>query len=155
MHIARGSCRVRVGERVAAGQVICASGDVGFCPEPHLHIELHEAVAPTREGAAPAAAASDDDDDDEQEQQRAPSIPLAFAAAGSTEVFAPRAGQWYSARGPCAAPCRAARCPLAKPLRSPPDAAAEGEGEAAVEVADLAVELADSRVEGSGTACEG
>ena len=90
-----------------------------------------------------------------EEQQRAPSIPLAFAAAGSAEVFAPRAGQWYSARGPSPAPCRAARCPLAKPLRSPPDAAAEGEGEAAVEVADLAVELADSRVEGpSGATCE-
>lgn len=41
VHVAHRSHRVRQGERVQEGQPICASGDVGFCPEPHLHIELH------------------------------------------------------------------------------------------------------------------
>lgn len=39
-----------VGERVATNDVIATSGDVGFCPEPHLHLELHlsdEATAPS------------------------------------------------------------------------------------------------------------
>ena len=133
MHIARGSCLARVGEHVAEGQVICSSGDVGFCPEPHLHIELHEAVAPAAEGG----------EAQEQEQQRAPSIPLAFVAADTAEVFSPRAGQWYSARGLCRA-----HCPLAEPLRSRPD---PEEGGAAVEVADVAVELAGSRAESIAT----
>jgi murein DD-endopeptidase MepM/ murein hydrolase activator NlpD len=35
-----GSATVKVGDRVQEGQVICLSGDVGFCPTPHLHIQV-------------------------------------------------------------------------------------------------------------------
>ena len=31
---------VKVGDRVQRGH-ICNSGDVGFCPRPHLHIQMH------------------------------------------------------------------------------------------------------------------
>lgn len=37
VHIRANSARVKVGDRVARGQVICESGSVGFSPEPHLH----------------------------------------------------------------------------------------------------------------------
>jgi murein DD-endopeptidase MepM/ murein hydrolase activator NlpD len=41
VHIRAGSSRVVVGERVVPGQVLCESGQAGFCPTPHLHIEAH------------------------------------------------------------------------------------------------------------------
>eukprot|EP00615_Pteridomonas_danica_P002951 CAMPEP_0114335536 /NCGR_PEP_ID=MMETSP0101-20121206/5120_1 /TAXON_ID=38822 ORGANISM="Pteridomonas danica, Strain PT" /NCGR_SAMPLE_ID=MMETSP0101 /ASSEMBLY_ACC=CAM_ASM_000211 /LENGTH=267 /DNA_ID=CAMNT_0001467187 /DNA_START=425 /DNA_END=1228 /DNA_ORIENTATION=- len=41
VHIKAHSVRVAVGDRVEAGQVLCLSGDAGFCPVPHLHIEAH------------------------------------------------------------------------------------------------------------------
>ena len=46
VHISAGSARVKVGDRVEAGQVLCLSGDVGFCPSPHLHIEAHTSAEP-------------------------------------------------------------------------------------------------------------
>lgn len=45
VHIRANSARVSVGERVTKGQVICESGDVGFCPEPHLHLQAHRSDA--------------------------------------------------------------------------------------------------------------
>jgi murein DD-endopeptidase MepM/ murein hydrolase activator NlpD len=45
VHTAAGSARVAVGDAVAAGQHIADSGDVGFCPEPHLHLQLHASGA--------------------------------------------------------------------------------------------------------------
>jgi len=41
VHIKAGSARVRPGDKVARGQIICESGDVGFSPEPHVHLEMH------------------------------------------------------------------------------------------------------------------
>ena len=41
VHIQTGSATVRVGDRVEEGSVLCASGDVGFCPVPHLHLQLY------------------------------------------------------------------------------------------------------------------
>jgi len=41
VHVAADSALVAAGDRVAAGQPICASGAAGFCPEPHLHLEFH------------------------------------------------------------------------------------------------------------------
>jgi murein DD-endopeptidase MepM/ murein hydrolase activator NlpD len=37
VHIQHKSAKVKVGDRVKRGQVLCASGSVGFSPEPHLH----------------------------------------------------------------------------------------------------------------------
>ena len=31
----------KVGDTVTKGEQICESGDVGFCPEPHLHLQMH------------------------------------------------------------------------------------------------------------------
>ena len=41
VHVARGSSVVAVGDRVASGDKLCESGAAGFCPEPHLHLEMH------------------------------------------------------------------------------------------------------------------
>lgn len=41
VHIGSGSARVREGQSVEAGQVIAESGNIGFCPVPHLHIQCH------------------------------------------------------------------------------------------------------------------
>lgn len=41
VHIKPHSCVVAVGDRVVTGQQICLSGNVGFCPSPHLHIQAH------------------------------------------------------------------------------------------------------------------
>jgi hypothetical protein len=41
VHIKRDSFTVEIGDKVTCGQIICSSGDVGFCPEPHLHFEVH------------------------------------------------------------------------------------------------------------------
>jgi hypothetical protein len=45
VHVRAHSAVVRVGERVRAGQQLCESGDVGFCPVPHLHFQLAESGA--------------------------------------------------------------------------------------------------------------
>lgn len=98
VHVLPGSARVQVGEAVRRGQVICESGDIGFAPEPHLHIELH------RKG----------------EREGGPSVPLRFAAMGEG-AFVPVAGRWYSPGGevppPEAPPLPAAgwRCPRRAP----------------------------------------
>lgn len=42
VHVLAGSALVSVGDRVASGQQLCASGDAGFCPSPHLHLQLQE-----------------------------------------------------------------------------------------------------------------
>lgn len=36
------SSKVKVGQRVRAGETLCLSGTVGFSPEPHLHFEIHQ-----------------------------------------------------------------------------------------------------------------
>lgn len=76
VHIAAGSAAVRVGDRVEAGQVLCVSGDVGFCPAPHLHIEAHASAEP---GAA--------------------SIPMGWR--DSRGVYFPAAGSAYPRAAPC------------------------------------------------------
>jgi hypothetical protein len=76
VHIAAGSARVGVGDRVEAGQVLCLSGDVGFCPSPHLHIEAHTSAEP---GAA--------------------SIPMGWR--DSRGIYFPAAGLFYPRAVPC------------------------------------------------------
>ncbi len=46
VHIKKDSFTVNVGDIVKEGQVICLSGNAGFCPEPHLHFELHSSSEP-------------------------------------------------------------------------------------------------------------
>lgn len=41
VHVQKDSFSVSVGDTVVAGQVLCLSGNSGFCPEPHLHFEVH------------------------------------------------------------------------------------------------------------------
>lgn len=81
VHTLPGTSRVKEGDRVQAGQVLCEAGDIGFAPEPHLHIELHLASDPL-----------------------GPSQPLRFLAAGCATgrgslPFVPLAGHWYTPGG--------------------------------------------------------
>lgn len=41
VHVQRDSFRVSVGDMVEKGGILGLSGDSGFCPEPHLHFEVH------------------------------------------------------------------------------------------------------------------
>ncbi|CAE7350407.1 unnamed protein product [Symbiodinium natans] len=72
LHTLAETARVQVGEMVRRGQVLCESGDIGFAPEPHLHVELHSAADP--DGS---------------------SLPLHFGR----ERFVPVAGRWYNSAG--------------------------------------------------------
>lgn len=76
VHFLAGSATVRVGDTVAEGQQICLTGQAGFCPTPHLHIEAHLGV-----GDDPVA----------------PSVPIAFytGEGPNAELFVPVAGAWY------------------------------------------------------------
>ena len=77
VHIKADSARVVVGERVDAGAPLCESGSVGFCPTPHLHLQLSESAD---DNALP--------------------VPFAFRADNdSSVVFMPRAGQRCNASG--------------------------------------------------------
>jgi len=98
-----------VGERVRRGQKICASGSVGFSPEPHLHftafrsrdpaaptVRVRFAAEPRRrrresEGTADAASA-----------KSANASSDASSEDGAT--FLPVAGRWYDAAGEAPAP---------------------------------------------------
>ena len=44
VHVKKDSFRVAVGDAIRQGDVICLSGEAGFCPEPHLHFELHSSA---------------------------------------------------------------------------------------------------------------
>lgn len=78
VHIETGSARVETGERVKQGQIICLSGSVGFCPIPHLHIEMH--------------ASSD---------RKAPSLIMPFRSSDSANPrdFVPKVGHYYNSTG--------------------------------------------------------
>ena len=71
VHVARDSAEVRAGDRVRAGDVLCRSGAVGFCPEPHLHLELHLSDA-----------------------KDAPSVPFCLRRQGAPPAV-PKAGEWW------------------------------------------------------------
>ncbi|OLP85927.1 Glycyl-glycine endopeptidase ALE-1 [Symbiodinium microadriaticum] len=66
---------LKPGDRVCQGQAIAQSGDVGFCPTPHLHVEVH-----LREG------------------RDADSVPFGFR--GRQGTFQCEEGTWYTADGP-------------------------------------------------------
>eukprot|EP00966_Prymnesium_polylepis_P100125 2318790-Prymnesium_polylepis.1 len=76
VHIRAHSACVAVGDHVRRGQKLCESGDAGFCPTAHLHIEAHR----TPRGSAPDPAA--------------PSVPIAFELG--QQALTPVAGLWYA-----------------------------------------------------------
>ena len=80
VHIRPGAALVAVGTAVRAGQPICLSGNVGFSPEPHVHLEVHPAAVPM-----------------------GPSLPLEFDC-GAGVAFTPKAGCWYTEAGEAPAP---------------------------------------------------
>ena len=75
VHIQKDSVIVKLNERVQRGQIICASGDVGFCAQPHLHLQVQTTQA-----------------DD------APTIPFAFCDEQG-KAYVPIAGRWYNSAG--------------------------------------------------------
>lgn len=78
VHVMAGSARVAVGDRVAAGQVLCLSGDVGFCPTPHLHLQLHRSLDKDAATVKFAFAGGDDVADDSKAVNAGrPYIPIA------------------------------------------------------------------------------
>ena len=81
VHIKAGSVRVKVGDRVNLGDVVCESGGVGFSPEPHLHFTAFRSREPT-----------------------APTTRVKFHAAGGGAPYVPTAGTYYDASGMVAAP---------------------------------------------------
>jgi len=46
VHVKKDTFTAKVGDTVTRGQIICLSGNAGFCPEPHLHFELHSSPDP-------------------------------------------------------------------------------------------------------------
>ncbi|CAM9343084.1 unnamed protein product [Phaeothamnion confervicola] len=80
VHVAAGGAAVARGDRVAAGQVVAASGDVGFCPRPHLHIQVHESA-----------------------EADAETVPFVLLAADGSP-YVPKAGAWYGPSGPAPPP---------------------------------------------------
>ena len=76
MHIKPDSACVAVGAEVEAGQVICESGAVGFAPEPHVHVEVHDANDPM-----------------------GPSVPFMLRVSESQDLVVPVAGRMYNDNG--------------------------------------------------------
>ncbi|CAE7640260.1 unnamed protein product, partial [Symbiodinium sp. CCMP2456] len=75
VHIKAATQSLKPGDRVCQGQAIAQSGDVGFCPTPHLHVEVH-----LREG------------------RDADSVLFGFR--GTQGAFHCEEGTWYAADGP-------------------------------------------------------
>jgi hypothetical protein len=67
---------VKAGDRVTKGQVIGASGNVGFSPEPHLHFSAFRSGDP-----------------------EAPTVRVRFQSTEDDKGFLPEAGNWYDAKG--------------------------------------------------------
>ena len=81
VHIMPRSAVVAPGQRVKAGDELCRAGDIGFAPEPHLHMEVHSCG-----------------------DLFGPSIPFAFSAGAGLPSFVPCAEKWYSQDGECDEP---------------------------------------------------
>ncbi|CAM9665567.1 unnamed protein product [Scytosiphon promiscuus] len=82
VHILAGSALVEPGDHVTAGQPLCLSGGAGFCPKPHLHLQLQEGEGDT-----------------------APTVYFAFLDLEGNPYF-PVAGKWYSDQGEAPAPLK-------------------------------------------------
>lgn len=80
VHVLANSALVVPGDRVEAGQVLCKSGDAGFCPSPHLHLQLQQG-----------------------EGDDVPTVLFALLGCEGSPYF-PVAGKWYGPEGEVAAP---------------------------------------------------
>jgi murein DD-endopeptidase MepM/ murein hydrolase activator NlpD len=77
VHLQKGGVRVKVGQRVRQGEVLGKTGDVGFCPTPHLHLQLSLSS-----------------------HAKAPTVPLSFSPPASpSSLFTCAAGNYYDANG--------------------------------------------------------
>lgn len=75
VHIKANSMNLAIGDRVKRGEKICESGDVGFCPEPHLHIQMHTS-----------------------QDKKAETVKFALLNANN-EMYFPHVGELYSSLG--------------------------------------------------------
>ncbi len=73
VHIRTGSAKVKAGERVFRGQPLCETGNIGFCPVPHLHFQCHDSS-----------------------ECDAPTVPFEFETDDGGVVFEPKCGKFYS-----------------------------------------------------------
>lgn len=71
---------MKPGDQVAACQPLCLSGGAGFCPTPHLHLQVQEGEGDT-----------------------APTVQFAMLDCEGNPYF-PVAGKWYGSRGEVVAP---------------------------------------------------
>ena len=76
VHIQPHSAKVKVGDRVKAGQVLCSTGSIGFAPEPHLHLEVHRTA-----------------------DLKGPSMRFEMLPDGKGEAYTPIAGGMYGPKG--------------------------------------------------------
>jgi murein DD-endopeptidase MepM/ murein hydrolase activator NlpD len=101
VHIQSNSCVVEVGDVVTKGQLLCWSGSVGFCPEPHLHFAAYRGdgkdAATVRVrfecGDLTAKEVAQDGID------KVPSAAIAGEGRGDVASYLPRAGGWYNSSG--------------------------------------------------------
>eukprot|EP00040_Diaphanoeca_grandis_P025366 m.140429 g.140429 ORF g.140429 m.140429 type:complete len:385 (-) comp30113_c0_seq1:86-1240(-) len=75
VHISPHTCSLKVGDSVKAGQELCKSGNVGFTPEAHVHIEAHNSKDP-----------------------KGPSVKIELVDS-SGKAYVPEAGKIYSKEG--------------------------------------------------------
>ena len=80
VHILADSAFVTPGDQVTTGQPLCLSGGAGFCPTPHLHLQLQEGEGDT-----------------------APTVQFALLDCEGSPYF-PVAGKWYGPQGEVPAP---------------------------------------------------
>lgn len=80
VHVLAHSALVVPGDKVEAGEVLCKSGDAGFCPSPHLHLQLQHG-----------------------EGDDVPTVLFALLDCEGNPYF-PVAGKWYGPEGEVALP---------------------------------------------------
>ena len=88
VHLRANSARVNVGEAVSTGQPLAESGQVGFCPTPHLHLEAHR--GDVSDNRAPSIAIRF------SRRRRSRSDREAYEPMEPT-AYEPIAGRWYEA----------------------------------------------------------
>jgi murein DD-endopeptidase MepM/ murein hydrolase activator NlpD len=103
VHIQQHSACVAVGDTVKAGDVLCKSGAVGFCPTPHLHIQMHDSKdpkAPTIKFAfrssPPSSSSASSSSSSSSSSSTAPDATIPIAPAEEHGFYFPKAGQFYS-----------------------------------------------------------
>jgi hypothetical protein len=72
VHIKANSAKFKTGDSVKKGDIICESGDIGFCPTPHVHLQVTDSA-----------------------HDKAKTIPFAFIRSDNSK-FIPIAGNSYS-----------------------------------------------------------